>query len=72
MNSLHSESLWKLVKDLNKGTIGFYRDGIPYCVFSFEQWARLLANPVIIGKPNNDKPKDDDASVDCDWPLGHA
>ena len=72
MSNLHSESLWKLVKDLKKGTMGFYRDGIPYCVFSIEQWAHLLAKPVIIGQPNNDKPKDADEADDCDHPLGHA
>ena len=57
------QRMWTLVKDLDKGVIGFWRYDIPYFVISLPEWSYMIANPtIIIGKPDVDEsttPEDD-------------
>lgn len=65
--------VWELIHDHEKGIVGFYRVGIPYCIFSKSEWAWLIANPKIIPKKvPYVKPEDDVETDDNPYTAGHA
>lgn len=72
MSKAASKRIWNCIKNYDKGTVGFYRGDIPYCVFSIAEWTYMISNPIIIGKDPNAKRETGDETSDGGYFAGHA